>query len=203
MLKLLCLLAFLLCVFLLFFVFGFFFSKRPRENFGVFDPSALKTGDVLLLSGKTFPERIICFLTHCEFSHCAMVVRIKDKIFLWEADIGQGKKKGPRMIPFDQKLKRYKGYKTAAVVRIKKELDMSAFLKAAEKNFDLTMDECMFAYFLGRSESDGSVFCSELLAKTLRDSGVTKKGELCRGVSPSRFLEGFDGMFSEPEYFSW
>ncbi|AHA45916.1 putative peptidoglycan peptidase [Insectomime virus] len=132
-----------------------------------------------------------------------MVVKIGGKLFLWEADIGQGKKKGPRMIPFDQKLKRYKGYKTAAVVRIKKELEMDSFLKAAEKNFDLSMDECMFAYFLGRSEHDNTVFCSELLAKTLRDSGVVKKKELCRGIAPSCFLDGFDGMFSKPEYFSW
>ncbi|ALX27609.1 putative peptidoglycan peptidase [Golden Marseillevirus] len=132
-----------------------------------------------------------------------MVVRIKDKLFLWEADIGQGKKKGPRMIPFEQKLRRYKGYKTGAIVRIKKEIDCTSFVQSAEKNFDLSMDECMFAYFLGRSNNDKTVFCSELLARTLKDCGLFQGKEVCRGISPSLFLEGFSGLYKKPEYFSW
>ncbi|ADB04178.1 peptidoglycan peptidase [Cannes 8 virus] len=188
---------------LLFFLVGFFFSKKPRENFGKFDPSGLKTGDVLLLSGKTFPERIICFLTSCEFSHCAMVVKKDGKVWLWEADIGQGKKKGPRLIEFGQKLQRYKGYRTAAIVRINEELPVSDFLKAAEKHFERPMDDVMFSYFFGRNKKDDSVFCSELVASTLRDSGRIKSGETCKGISPSLFLKGFGGIYGSPEYFSW
>nr|WRK65419.1 putative permuted papain-like amidase enzyme [Marseillevirus futianmevirus] len=188
---------------LLFFAFGFFFAKKPRENFGEFDRSSLKTGDVLLLSGKTFPERIICFLTDCEFSHCAMVVKKEGKIWLWEADIGQGKKEGPRLIELEQKLNRYKGYRTAAVVRIDKELPVSDFLNAAEKHFDRPMDDAMFSYFFGRNKKDKSVFCSELVASTLKDSGIGGVGETCKGISPSLFLQGFAGIYSSPEYFSW
>ncbi|BAU79968.1 peptidoglycan peptidase [Tokyovirus A1] len=206
MIGLCCLLfiASLLVLVLLFFLVGFFFSKTPRENFGEFDRTGLKTGDVLLLSGKTFPERIICFLTNCEFSHCAMVVKKEGKLWLWEADIGQGKKKGPRLIEFDQKLKRYKGYRTAAIVRIDKELAISEFLKGAEKHFNRPMDDAMFSYFFGRNKKDDSVFCSELVASTLKDSGKIKRDrETCKGVSPSLFLKGFEGIYGRPEYFSW
>nr|WQM86933.1 peptidoglycan peptidase [Marseillevirus cajuinensis] len=132
-----------------------------------------------------------------------MVVKKEGKIWLWEADIGQGKKEGPRLIELEQKLKRYKGYRTAAVVRIAKELPVSEFLKAAEKHFDRPMDDAMFSYFFGRNKKDKSVFCSELVASTLKDSGVEGVGETCKGISPSLFLRGFAGIYSSPEYFSW
>lgn len=199
---LLCLVLFCL-VFLICLIYAIFFSSTPRENFGKVNLENLKTGDVLLLSGKTIPERIICFLTGSEFSHCAMVLKHKDKTLLWEADIGQGKKKGPRIIEIGEKLNRYKGHRTAAIVRIKKEIPLRKILGSAERQFDRPMDECMFAYFLGRHTKDNSVFCSELLFQTLKDAGVLKKKETARGVAPSLFLDGLEGMYEKPEFFSW
>lgn len=119
-------LLFLLIVLIIIFVFLiyiYYFPKRihnvKTEDINYFLEN-VKNGDLIFFSGSSPSENMIKWYTSSKFSHVAMCV-IEDEqpknnnisksknVFIVEADIGQGSKKGVRIIPFLKKIKRYSG----------------------------------------------------------------------------------------------
>lgn len=129
----------------------YFFTRSPpcKETYSTTEREQLflnydslfqqvQTGDVLLLSGKTFGETTIKMGSGSPYSHVALVVvdeshlenhtdevvnggTARRQVYLWESDVGQSYMDGVRVITLYDKLTRYKGYPTGVWLRLKDE----------------------------------------------------------------------------------
>lgn len=154
----------------------------------------LDTGDLILLSGKTVSERFVCWYTGCIFSHVGMIVRIKDDdsgkedLYIWEADIGQGAKRGTRLMPLDDKLARYKGYRKGAILKLDtpRKIYINDVVRIIKEHEKQDMDTTLLTYATSgypRSyayhavKNDEKVFCSELIADTYQKLALMRTDE--------------------------
>lgn len=174
------------------------FSKTIVEVDDILD--YVDNGDLLLFTGNTMMEKMVRWHTSTPFSHVAMVVKEKSgtkksgepkyKLFLWEADLGQGYKAGPRVIPLKTKLKRYGGLRIGGwrkldeskVTRPTSEQIMQASDKYfGSKSAPYELEQNYLKWFLG-FKPDGrtsrKIFCSELVQLTLEDLGMLKPTKL-------------------------
>ena len=188
-------------------------------------------GDVIFLSGNTYAEKSIRWHTSSCFSHMALIIREKDEdlleaeketspdgltAFVWEADIGQGYKKGPRVMRLRDKLKRWKGSKVGMWKRyVSFETPSSKeILEQATKMVDRTMDNSMVSWFFADYPNSslfnffkgkGKVYCSELVAETLQNIGIMEKDHHPGWYSPESFASDAvklkRGVYSTPLYF--
>lgn len=159
-------------------------------------------GDLLFLSGDTIPERAIRFYTLSSYSHVGLIFldfnkkRTKKIPYVWEADMGGGRKDGPRVLKLKTKLL-YPGKSRERIAMIKilneniTRPSTEKILKSIRKNVDKTMDTSMiswlFATYPNSSlfkyvHSDKKVFCSELVASTLINLDLIE-----RDVHPAYF----------------
>ncbi len=76
-------------------------------------------GDIILMSGDTRGDRICKWFSNTIFSHVGILFREnhpktgENVLYIWDCDIGQRSREGPRVMRLDNKLKYYKGFKIA------------------------------------------------------------------------------------------
>ena len=100
---------------------GYIFPNRtPRVDVSDVIREA-QTGDLILFGGRSHCENLIKCVTRSPYSHVAMVVVENGVPFLWESDIGQRTKSGPRVIKLQDKLSLYKGEKKGAWLKFRDE----------------------------------------------------------------------------------
>jgi len=143
--------------------------------------NTVDNGDLLFLSGKTRGEHLCCFCTDSMYSHVGMLFREihpetgENIVYVWESDLGQKTKDGPRIIPLKKKLELYQGQPYAmirklATPRPTTENIMNIVGKYQDYDFDTKMinwwvSESWFSVF----SSKNTMLCSELVAQTMKE----------------------------------
>ena len=180
-------------------------SMQPISKEELLDQA--QTGDLLFFSGDTVGEKVVKWWTKCQWSHVGMVFRSGSAVLLWEVDVGQTPREGPRVIKLDEKMDRYGGVKVGGWKKRDVPLDNKALTTAMApllgKKMDTVMSKWMFAnvpsvYKL--LKSDNKIFCSEGMCETLKNIGDIPEDVVCGGMSPKDFVD-IPG-YGEMTYFS-
>jgi hypothetical protein len=190
--------------------------------------SGLKTGDILLFSGKGGISDGIKFFCGSKWSHVAMVYRIldglEDSVFCWESttlsnipDAETGKlTKGVQRVELSERLERCfaAGYEVS-VRKLNQKLDMN-MLKALddfrrkisgrpyEKN-RLELIKSAYDGWLGQNKEDlSSLFCSEMVAEAYQRMGLLPETISSNEYTPKDFsderkLSLLEGYSMNPE----
>lgn len=176
-------------------------SVKQKYFFDDLDLNTFNTGDILLFFGSSFGQRSLRAVLRTYYDHCAMVVKDSHgKLRLWEADIGQGCRKGARLIDLSQKLHNYKGYHFfIRIPYIGKAIDRNLLSMSIMKNQkeDIHGKIGLVKYFLSYNIFSPIIsqdlfrngrFCSELLYETLTDVGIVKP-DIASRYKPADFLD--------------
>lgn len=151
----------------------------------------LETGDLLLFSGNTTGEKAIKTYTLSDFSHISLIIRSEkgNQIWLWESDIGQHHKDGPRAITLENKLKKWKGDNIVRVCKTGLKIDPTKLNTLIQNILPQSMDYDMLSWMFGKSYKPPQTwFCSELVVYTLNNTTKWKSiGEAFR-YSPKRIV---------------
>lgn len=214
-------------------------AKGKIEGLTLTKEELLKTvdnGDLIFLAGETQGEKTIRFFHNSYYSHMCLVFRdgvensvdgantLENTIFVWESDLGQRYKDGPRVMRLSEKLDRWKGMK---IGMIKKYIPPDALGMDRPRTADILsiaqsylsenidMDISMASWFFSRWPDsflfglvkDGKkVFCSELIADTFQKLGIMSRKRHPAWYSPEDFVRGkvpfIKGHFSSPLYFT-
>lgn len=161
----------------------------------------LNTTDLIFFCGETYNEKAIRWVTGCNFSHVGMIVKHPktEELFLWEADIGQGEKKGPRLINLKQKLNRYKGSRVAAWIKVTpaQKIYIQDIVSIISRNKNKKMQQRMYTWFLSNFPNsrlfnilndENKVFCSELVADTYQRLALIKGDKPPSYYAPKDFF---------------
>jgi hypothetical protein len=147
-------------------------------------------GDLLFLSGTTFPEQSIKFWTCSQFSHVALIFKEDNETYLWEADSGQGYRSGPRVIRVKDKLDRWKGKRVAGWCKLKGTRPTTKqILDVVAKYVTYDMDTSLLVWmlpFIGREKN--KIFCSEVVALTLQHTNKLDKNIRPTSFSPKSLM---------------
>lgn len=177
-------------------------SERPYDSTGNASGTLIsvdelyevaQTGDILLMSGTSFNEKVVKWWTGAPVSHVGLIVKEDhpgptdtDTLFMWEADVGQGSVDGSRLIPLRQKLRMYKGEHTAIYIPLlsnwKRPVPVIGpegmeMLRKYVHTTHKPMDRLFTRYFFGSTSSASTVYCSELACNTLQVAGVMRGEE--------------------------
>lgn len=176
--------------------------------------SQLKTGDLVLFSGKSAISNIIKLFSGGKWSHVGMVLRLPeldDAVLLWESttlsDIEDVETnlptKGVQLIPLSQRIAGYAGEVT--VRHLNKELTepmhielgkkRSALSRCPYEKSEIELIKAAWDGFGGAScgEDLSSVFCSELVAEAYQSMGLLDEypdGQPSNEYTPIDFSEG-------------
>lgn len=171
----------------------------------------LKTGDVVLFSGKGFFSRAIKLFSHSKWSHVGIVVKIEDfdLVLLWEStglskveDIIDGKrKKGVQTVALSDRLETYKGdisVRQLNGVVAQDGMDKLRDLRKLLKNRPYEKGHSELVRSLvdiggplcENAEDLSSVFCSELVAESLQEMGVIDERLPSNEFIPKNFAKG-------------
>lgn len=151
--------------------------------------SEAQTGDLIFMSGDSWGERLCRRLGNSAFSHVGMIIREKanektgvpEEIYIWEADLGQSYRDGPRVIKLRDKLARYTGENIIGWKQLsgfikgeKLEIPSEKIMKIVEEYKNHSFDFSMIRWLFGNwaSKKEGKVFCSELIALTLQHPSI-------------------------------
>jgi len=198
-------------------------AESMGKSFFLFDgqKELLKTGDCILFSGSEFVSGVIKKFLHTPYSHCGLVLRMKDttktpipeeeEVFVAEADWDDGdyfnkdeKIYGIAINRFEDRMKDYSG-DVIWHCPLKKPLNpeqcekVRQFILASKQKkvkYDLFQGLKMMACFKNK-ESSNSVFCSELVAFALKEAGVLPETVNCSEQNPYDVakLEVYDGQY--------
>ena len=174
-------------------------------------------GDLLFLSGNTFAEKVIKFWHNSYYSHVALIFEEDNTLFVWESDVGQGTKDGPRIIKLIDKLNRWKGDKIG-MIRKYQSYDFQIppstkhILDIATNYVNRGMDTSMISWFFSNFPNsyifqylkrNKDMFCSELVAETLQHLEIIKCDKNPVSYTPQDFtvLIPDKGFYSFPIYF--
>jgi len=160
-------------------------------------------GDLVLFSGDSRGERTCRWFSGSPFSHIGLILRepaslsredIQESIvYIWEVDIGQGSRRGPRIMKLEDKIREYKGFKVLGWTSLQEgpRPSREAILKLIPKYIDHELDNLMWMWVIARLgvaiEKRDKVFCSELVALSLQDLGILKKSTVATRFSPGDF----------------
>ncbi|WP_169054100.1 YiiX/YebB-like N1pC/P60 family cysteine hydrolase [Nitratireductor sp. XY-223] len=168
--------------------------------------SHLKTGDVVLFSGKGGLSAGIKFATGSKWSHVGLVYFLEEYnlMALWESttlskfkDIDTGKyNKGVQIVPLSERIRTYDG--EVNIRRLNKALSSDHHAQLVElrelykgKPYELNEIELIKAAFdgpFGANEADiSSLFCSELVADAYQKLGILDKTLPANEYTPSDF----------------
>ncbi len=190
-----------------------FLSPHPtadrKSKFRSLKPKP-QTGDLLFLSGASFSEKAIKTWIGCPFSHVAMVVRDDDGTkYLMEADVGQGYREGPRMIPLSEKLHRWKGNRVGFIRRLvndgqrpSKESLLAILHPLLSVPMDMSMLTWATADLFPHRIGEG-MFCSELVALLMQGTGLLGTDKPPWWYSPSFLLDALADSYDSGYYFSF
>jgi hypothetical protein len=174
-------------------------------------------GDLLFMAGDTYGERTCRYFTKSVYSHVGMLFREidpendKSMLYIWESDLGQGSKDGPRILKLSDKLKRYHGFPYVMWRRMESNRPSTQnIMNVVEKYKDYNFDNNMLSWMMNDSmiynmiKNDG-IFCSELIALTMQHINMLEKDKKATWYSPQSFVEGISGLkkdfFYGPKYY--
>lgn len=165
-----------------------------------------KNGDLLFLSGSTHGEKAIRWYHSSQWSHCSFIFRDvdentgKDIAYIFESDLGQGSKDGPRVMRLKDKLDRWKGENIIAWKKYNGDIKTYDILKIATfyhiNNYDF--DNKMYSWFFSSNpnsffykyvKDEKKVFCSELVADVLQKLGIISKDHTPSWYTPKDIFE--------------
>jgi len=162
-------------------------------------------GDLIFLSGDTRGERTCRFCTDSIFSHIAFLFKEihpetgENILYVWESDLGQRSKDGPRILPFKEKMKRYHGYPYLMWRRLEGERPTTrSIMETVHKYAHYDFDHQIFSWWSSEGllsplyyfvKDDKKVFCSELVALTLQDLNIVDRGKKAAWYSPKSFSD--------------
>lgn len=164
-------------------------------------------GDLIFMSGYSLGEKSVKWASNSIFSHCGLLFREtnpetnEDVLYIWEADLGQRSKDGPRVIKLEDKIKYYHGYpyfmwrKLDTLERPSTERIMKCVEKYGKYDFDDKMYSWIFSnidFVYDIVKPTKKVFCSELVAMTLQDLNILKRDEKPASFSPGSFAEYYN-----------
>jgi hypothetical protein len=182
----------------------------------------LSNGDLLFLSGSTFAEKVIKFWHNSYYSHVAIIFEDyrgvknptkENTLFVWESDIGQNTKEGPRIMKLSDKLNKWKGDKIGMIRKYygprPSTLNiMNIVVQHIGKGMDLNMTAWFFSEFPDSTifkhfKKNGEMFCSELVAKTLQSLDIIEDDRHPASYTPQDFsvIVPKKGFYSFPIYF--
>ncbi len=198
----------------------------------------VQNGDLIFLAGKSQGERAIRFFHSSYYSHMGMIfvdernavkdangnVPVENKIFIWEADLGQGSRSGPRVMKLADKLKRWKGEKIGMWKRYINEtrpstkdiLSVVQLYLSSKIHMDLSMvswffarwpKSALFKYFKMGDGDGENVFCSELMVATLQKLDIIDSDKHPSWYSPEDFVRDkvplAKGTYGVANYFTF
>lgn len=195
--------------------------------------SKVQNGDLLFFAGTSQGERVIRFFHNSYYSHVCMVFRDpngaidetpENTIFIWETDLGQNYKEGPRIMRLSEKLDRWKGSKIGMWLRyippdplgLDRPLT-SDILAIAQEYLDaeIEMDINMLSWFFSswpesfifKLLKNKKVFCSELVVDTLQRLGIVARVRHPSFYTPENFVRSevpvIKGNYALPVYFKF
>lgn len=171
--------------------------------------SELKTGDLVLFSGKGAFSDIIKYGTLSKFSHVGMVMRIPEYDFLtiWECttlnnvtDLDSNlPRKGVQLVPLSDRVQKYSG--DIAIRQLKgASLPSGTLLKLMElrkqlcgKSYERDKIQLLKSAYDGpfghNNEDLSSIFCSELVAEAYQCLGLLTDEKASNEYTPADFSE--------------
>lgn len=167
---------------------------KPPIPLSKFD-GRFKTGDLLFMSCAGSSQDIIKALTNSSLSHCAMiVVPPRDKypdtpILLWECDVGQRYRPGPRLVPMKEKIERYDMEKEGLMLLLptKREIEFEPLLLfIIECMQEMEFDNTLLSFLIPFVFPSKYVYCSNIIAKTLNHFGIEDLSE--NSISPAQLM---------------
>ncbi|MCG8427708.1 MAG: hypothetical protein MI754_10175 [Chromatiales bacterium] len=170
---------------------------------------ALRTGDIVLFSGKGAISHGIKLFTLSKWSHVGMVLKLPDTdtVFIWEsttlsnlADAVDGwQKKGVQLVLLSDRLRTYRGeasirhLKGVSITNEKYKALMAFRKKMRNKPYEKSELELIRAAYdgpWGHNEEDlSSIFCSELVAAAYQELGLLSKDLPANEFTPKDFTE--------------
>ena len=162
------------------------------------------TGDLIFFSGTSFGERSVKFYSSSVWTHVGIVFRdlpksdSESKIYFAEADVGQRKRDGPRVILLSEKIQAFKKrVGSGSIVGWRKfskgEISPLSIMCFVEGNLQKTMDANMirwiFAWWPNFGIHAGSakeVFCTEFVADLLITQGILGSEKIPAWYSPGK-----------------
>ena len=183
----------------------------------------LKTGDIVLFSGRCRVSRTIKFLTRSKWSHVGIVVVTKEHgLCVYESShdarircLDRNRRTiGVQLLPFWKRIENYEG--PISVRRLEgieeDRLNMNAFNslrkefvgRAFEENFWQLLRAWNLPFFKNMKEYLSSIFCTELSAASYQVMGILCKCRPSNGFSPKEFsekgsIELMQGAYLGPE----
>ena len=163
-------------------------------------------GDLIFLSGNTKGEKTCKWCTNTMYSHVGFLFREnhpdtgEDLLYIWDSDLGQKTKEGPRVMLLKDKLKKYKGSKYISWKKFKGERpDTEDILKIVNKYGKLKFDDKILSWWVSNDntvsnflykliKNNNEVFCSELIAMTLQDLNILDRTKKSAWYSPGDFV---------------
>jgi hypothetical protein len=171
--------------------------------------ATLRTGDLVLFSGRGTVSNMIKYGTLSNWSHCGMVVKMEqyDFITIWESTTlsnipdleSEMPLMGVQLVPLSERLKKYDG--DVAIRRLKggelsnddinKLMLLRKQLKG--KRYELSKMELFKAAYDGpfgaNIEDLSSIFCSELVAEAYQSLGLLDDVKASNEYTPADFSE--------------
>lgn len=164
--------------------------------------SSLKTGDLVLFSGKSFSSESIKWVTLSKWSHVTMVMVMPeyDFVCLWEATTDANLRdldapcahQGVQLVPLSERMRQYDGAialrRLEDVQLVQSDIDRLMVLrkKLARRPYEKSTLELMAAAYDGpfgnQHQNLSSLFCSELIAAAYQALELLPKG---RSSKPS------------------
>lgn len=161
----------------------------------------LKTGDIILFSGKGGISEWIKWFTRAPWSHVGMVVTFMDMVLLWEStslsklkDIETGKAvRGVQLVGLRERLNIYKG--SVALRRLSGNLSGMQLHTLAEfrsevsgRPYEQNYIELLNSVLIFENTEDlSSLFCSELLAEGYQRIGLLSEDMPSNEYTPKDF----------------
>ncbi len=167
----------------------------------------LKTGDIVLFSGKKALSMGIKWFTGSTWSHVGMVLRLPEWniVLLWESttlsnltDITTGKEtQGVQLVPLSERVKKYDGdISVRQLEGVDRTPEMMADLKTLSEQFKgkpyeqskIELLKSAYDGLFGENQEDlSSLFCSELVAEAYQTMGLISESEPSNEFTPKDF----------------
>jgi hypothetical protein len=189
--------------------------KFPKVTFSEIKTD-LKTGDIFLFHGDSKIEEVIQIGDKTEWSHVGMIVLAEDiglesdeNVLFWESssesyyDYDQKiEKSGPHLIKLQDLLsalhnlsdKRYFSVRSLETARtpeffnqLRSLMSENEIHNATFPKYEDMIKNYIEGHFLNKEESDGTYFCSQLIAETYKRMGILTSIEPSNAYAPKSF----------------
>jgi len=189
-------------------------------------------GDLIFMCGDTHFERSCRWITGSVYSHVGLLFREKDPLtnddilYIFDADMGQSYREGPRVMKLYDKLKRYHGYPYIMWRKLECNDEIGEcnipstqqILDIVKHVKDYDFDNNMLTWFVSNNnficrtlyslvKNHNKIFCSELIAYTLQQLNILNNDKKPSWYSPATFskniIEGLQTnyKYSKPIYY--